>query len=147
MLDRGIDGREKFDPGVARKVHGSGRLAEQEARFGDVHVELFGVPLRDAVDDNVDRRLAVVRMKAQELLLHGPRPRPFRKGDKPGGGVSQLVGSVIAESDRSRLQARWIDGRDRRHLLDAELLGAGRRDRQGGRKGHDTKRDHGGLLQ
>ena len=42
-------------------------------------------------------------------------------------GIGSLVGAVVAEGERPRLQLRRIDSRHRGHLFDAKLLGPRRK--------------------
>jgi hypothetical protein len=82
-----LDGRvDLFQEGQVREaaeVEGSGGFREQEARLGHVDVQLLLVSLGQAVGGDVDGRLRVGRVEAQELLLRPSDTRPILEADEP----------------------------------------------------------------
>jgi hypothetical protein len=77
-------------------------------------MQLLAIATPLTVDDDVDVRLAVTRIKAQQLLLNRTRLGPVLVLDKADRGIDQIIPRLVGERDRPRL-----------HFVDRELRNRG----------------------
>ena len=145
---RSVRGRQASRSGRGRSRPAA--CATDEARLGDVHVQLLRVArFVTPLHGDVDRRLGIGRIEVQELLLHGPRRAPSpRSGSARSPGRSSSSPRWSLKAIGPGLEPAGVEGRRRRHVEDRGTrpprgaAGRGREQREAG-----DRRPHGAGSQ
>ena len=118
----GIDLLNKRQGHEVGELQGCRRPRNDEARLRHIHVQPLAMAPAGAVDDDLDVRLGVPGIKADELLLDRACLCPVLEAHEPDRRVNQVVAGLVGKHDRPRLELQhWRPG-DGRRLDDLEIL-------------------------
>ena len=146
VLDGGIDPLDERQGRELRELERARRPRDHEARLRHIHVQPLAIAAARAVDDDLDVRLGIAGIEAQELLMDRAHLGPGLVADEADRRIDQILARLVGKRDRPRLQLRDRLLRDRRRLDDLEVLRRRRRSerrepRQQG-DGSKPKRSH-----